>query len=319
MRIVRCSLVIVLMSLLIGGALAQTPSVRAADSWTPAAPIGTGTFQATTLLPDGQVLLTGGGNDGGDVSERAYRYDPVADRWIEAARMGAGRFGHTSTLLPDGRVLVTGGFGLGNPYTHASAEIYDPVADRWTPAASMGTARYRHQATLLPDGRVLVTGGLVAGGGPEVTHLAATELYDPATDRWTPAASLSTARAGHTATLLPDGRVLIVGGGQGPIRFASTERYDPATDRWSAAPPLSTARAGHMATTLRDGQVLIVGGDEAATAERYDSATDSWTSAEALISGGSTATLLRSGRVLVVGGHRGAGTGAEVYDPANNQ
>src|SRR5687768_3643919 len=79
------------------------------------------------------------------------------------------------------------------------------------PTASLGTARFDHTATLLPppDGRVLVV------GGTNGTSLASAEIYDPVTATWSPTGSLATPRAGHRATLLPDGKVLVTGGANG--------------------------------------------------------------------------------------------------------
>src|SRR5262249_13866999 len=78
---------------------------------------------------------------------------------------------------------------------------------------------------------------------------------------WEYTGSLKTARFHHTATLLPDGRVLVVGGEQGRGNpLASAELYDPATGTFSETSSLSTARDGHTATLLPNGLVLVAGG-----------------------------------------------------------
>lgn len=184
-------------------------------------------------------------------------------------------------------------------------------------AEGMTQGRYYHTATLLQNGRVLVTGGANDG------HLTSCEFYDPASDRWSPAANLAQPRAVHTATLLSDGKVLVTGG----YGTTSAERYDPATDTWSPAGDMAQARTGHTATLLPGGKVLVAGGYASpaalASCELYDPATNSWTSAASLAGARNahTATLLSNGKVLVAGGSTLNGTGngsldsAEIYDP----
>src|SRR6266568_1295733 len=94
--------------------------------------------------------------------------------------------------------------------------------------------------------------------------------------------SLATARNGHTATLLPNGKVLVAGGRNGNSILASAELYDPASGTWSATGSLATARAFHTATLLLNGKVLIVAGEGngapfvLASAELYDPASGTW-------------------------------------------
>src|SRR5205823_3175929 len=108
----------------------------------------------------------------------------------------------------------------------------------------------------LPNGKVLVAGG---NNGPA---LSSTELYDPASGTWAATGSLGAARCRHTATLLPNGKVLLAGGGNASNPLSSAELYDPATGNWSSTGSLGTARWGQTATLLANGKVLIAGGQD---------------------------------------------------------
>src|SRR6266496_1031999 len=93
--------------------------------------------------------------------------------------------------------------------------------------------------------------------------------------------SLGTARRSHTATLLPNGKVLVaVGLSSGVV--ASAELYDPASGTWTATGSLGTARFSHTATLLPNGKVLVAGGVAAASAELYDPASGSWSATGSL-------------------------------------
>jgi len=182
--------------------------------------------------------------------------------WTAAGGMLTPRFLQTATLLPDGRVLVAGGEDACGAAL-ASAELYDPRTGSWTPTGSMVAPRADHTATLLPDGRVLVAGGTdlapASGASADTTGPAASaELYDPRTGSWTATGSMVGQHVMHTATLLPDGRVLVAGGTSGPA--ASAELYDPRTRSWTATGSMLTPRRSHTATLMPDGRVLVVGG-----------------------------------------------------------
>jgi hypothetical protein len=144
----------------------------------------------------------------------------------------------------------------------------------------MSTARDFATATLLPTGQVLIAGGFIlVSGNPVVLNSA--ELYNPATGTFTLTGSLATARAGHSAVLLPNGRVLIAGGGDFiSTSFASAEVFTLGTDSFSPAGSggfgfpvgqMSVPRAQFTATLLPTGTVLVVGGSGGTTAELFAS------------------------------------------------
>jgi hypothetical protein len=134
-------------------------------------------------------------------------------------------------------------------------------------------------------------------------------------------------RSGHTATLLPNGRVLIAGGMRRNQDFyRSAELFDPTTGKFSATGEMQVARVGHVAVLLRSGKVLIAGGwighGVTDDAELYDPATGRFTVITHMIikRGRPEATLLKNGNVLITGGGSssdGAGssiTSAEIFD-----
>ena len=139
---------------------------------------------------------------------------------------------------------------------------------------------------------------------------------------FTATGSMITERNGHTATLLPNGKVLIAGGSAN----ASAELYDPTAGISTATGNMTTSRFYHTATLLPNGKVLIAGGNAnnstpfgSASAELYDPSTGTFTATANMTAARvwHTATLLNRGKVLIAGGHNGDGTlaSAELYDP----
>lgn len=285
-------------------------------------------FPVAVGLADGRVLVAGGMGCGpvGAACDDAEVYDPASGTFTPTGRLVTPRRLFTATLLKDGRVLVLGGADQFGPL--ASAELYDPATGVFTPAGDMGTPRSDHTATLLEDGRVLVAGSIDYSTVPR-TAVGSAEIFDPATGRFTPTGSLVAARYYHTATLLPDGRVLLVGGtARGvPLRtadalpLASAELYDPGTGTFSATASLGVARCFHTATLLPGGKVLVAGGFAGPGAELYDPGTGAFAPAGSMGAErfSHTATLLLDGTVLLAGGNDHAlvaTASAERYDPA---
>ena len=318
----------------------QQAALPPIGSWRQAPDLATirGTTTAI-VLRDGKVLVAGGGV-GAIPIDAAEIFDLNTGQWTSTGNLRQGRRGHTGVLLNDGRVMVAGGRDAdGEPM--ASAEIYDPASATWTTSAPMAIGRLGHSMSVLSDGRVMVAGGSSRGpsgasGGQTIRPDATAEVFDPATNTWRITSSMRTARFEHTATALPDGKVLVAGG-QGPAEggkvqaLKTSELYDPAVDGFVSTTDLSEARTNHAAVLLSDRSSVLVmggaGGDNAdisiSTAELFDSRSGTWNQVGPLLLDrtGHTATLMPDGRVLVAGGEsaqrgqrRSLRTG-EVYDP----
>jgi trimeric autotransporter adhesin len=201
---------------------------------------------------------------------------------------------------------------------------------------SMNAARSDFTATLLNDGTVLVVGGIlltppVSPMFPSSFVLASAEIYNPATGIFTVTpGSLNTARWGHTATLLPNGTVLIAGGSSAPGSIGpyvdTAELYDPTTKTFTYTTHNMTAeRFEHTATLMSDGTVVLAGGynsNALASAEVYNPTGESFTATTNSLNTARyqhSATLLNNGMALMTGGYdsiHGALASAELYNRA---
>ena len=291
--------------------------------------IESGTAYAATILtpPTGQPCTSTYNAevvDSANISNIEIICGPASvGTWSANNSMGSARVSHSTTVLQDGRVLVAGGVGAGLSYLSA-AEIFDPSTNTWSATGSMAITRAYHTATLLPNGKVLVAGGVSVTGGLGTTYSSA-ELYDPVSGTWSAAGSMSIPREFHTATLLPNGKVLVAGGNDGAgYNLASAELYDPDTGTWAATGSMAFRRIYTSATLLPNGKVLLAGGTVAVpygTAELYDPSTGTWTATGNMTTTRymHTGTLLPNGKVLIAGGRDDAGTflsSAELYDPS---
>ena len=239
--------------------------------------------------------------------------------------------GSTRSMLSPTKIIAAGvvlaavsAFAIAQPFDRTD-DISPAIKVPATEASPLAEARQLHTSTALGDGRVLVIGGKTSLDGASTAAIAAAEMWDPVTGDFNPAGSVAEARYGHTATLLPDGRVLVVGGyGDDATWLDSAEVWDPATGEFSSAGTLGVGRHAHSATLLPDGRVLVVGGyggewEWLTSAEVWDPATSEFTPTGDLAEARweHDAVLLPDGRALIVGGAETITprTLLEVWDP----
>lgn len=271
------------------------------------------------------------------------RFDSLARTWTSGPNLTVARCSHGAVRLLDGRILIAGGMtnaggaNTGGPaITHC--EIYDPATDTFSPTGAMAQPRSALALTLLPDGRVLASGGFTDWTNAGLnfaarlnTAQATTEIWSPTTGAWTAGPTMNSPRAGHTATVLANGSVLLVTGVSGgavhfisgfgnievPVFTSSCQVFDPATNQLSAAGSVS-GRGFHGASRLPNGSVLVTGGaaaigvygDAAATntCVLYDPASGLWSASAPLPTGVAFHTQVThpiTGTAWIAGGYVG--------------
>jgi len=309
---------------------------------------------AAVTAADGSVVVIGGSRGQSTLSAAVDRFEPGTRRLTRIGELASGRMDHLAVGLADGRILVVGGITslnvgpfaelvdpLRGTVAHAgtpalprpmmaatrladgrvlvsggvrqdSAELWEPATNRWRLLpARMSQPRAGHSATLLADGRVLVAGG---DAGPGGVTAAFAELWDPATEAFTPLAPSGDIepRLLHAAWRAADGSVLVVGG-EAPrtdrlVPLASAWRFEPATLRFGVAAGLGVARTLAVPVVGPDGSALLVGGQT--VDERASGRLSRWSAGGGEVPLKSlpqarlwhSASRLPDGRVLVVGG-----------------
>ena len=282
---------------------------------------------ATAIIVDGTVVrkhnglvLISGNYNGMNGSTSTEIYDYANKSIRKGPDMKVARFCHVSVTLPTGDVVVFGGFNRNmNPNELSSCEVFNVKSSSFSEIGNMTEKRNKAAAVLLPTGVVLFIGG---AEGHKV--LKSCEFFNPADNTFSPSkAEMCVGRYRHTASLLPNGNIIVCGGGDGRA-LKTTEIYDPSTDSFSAGPLMNVKRCYHTATTLTNGRILITGGENDVSSnstEIYDHATNSFTVGPPMLVTRVShfAALLPDGSVFIGGGWRSeSNQTTEIYDPTTN-
>jgi hypothetical protein len=223
-----------------------------------------------TILPGGKVLVAAGAvRSTSTFLTTAALYDPTTRSFSATGSLRTGRAAAVAVLLQGGKVLVAGGGagGSGSSVTYlASAEIYDGATGLFTATGPMPVARLANTATALQvsGSPPAASGAILVAGGATPFALATADLYDQAGGTFAATGSMTEPRSFQTASLLPDGRVLVAGGSSGTSILSTSELYDPVLGDFApSGHDMIAPRYRQTATELQDGRVLLVGGRNA--------------------------------------------------------
>jgi len=229
----------------------------AAGTFSSAGTMVTGRFLHTaTLLANGTVLVTGGQAASGTLASAEIYSPPTASNpsghWTAVGNMATARTANTATLLSNGNVLVAGGQDATFAAT-SSTELFSPVTNAFTAGHAMLSARAYHTATFR-SGQVFMIGGFGPSGEVKQTDVFGGALFSAGP-------LLNDARDSHTATVLPNGDILVAGGEDASqIGTTSVEVLSAATGTFSVKTSLSSGRLYHTATLVPNGDVFVTGG-----------------------------------------------------------
>ncbi len=218
---------------------ADTPEVYnpTTNTWTALSKVNTSQvheeeYPFSYLAPNGEVFTIGPSED------KSFFLDVQNQTWTPVGGP-SGVVNGSSVMYRPGQILYTGGTNSQNSNSpaNATAAVIDLTAQSptWQPTSPMLNARVYHTLTTLADGTVLAVGGETTWGQTGSTEVSGgvlpSEIWNPTTKTWSPAAPISTTRGYHsTAILMPDGTVLVAGSGHANPGYAgqnSAQIYSP--------------------------------------------------------------------------------------------
>ena len=229
-----------------------------------------------------------------------------------------------------------------DPSMEAEEELGITLEPGWELMGELEFGRWGHTATLLQNDAILIVGGMKRLAYRR-TSIAQGEILPLGSTEWAKTSRFNWERTYHTASLLPDGTVLVAGGTgrvvlkegedeplwRGNKDLNSAEIYDPKTDEWENAPDMTYKKQLAQAITLEDGRVMIIGGRSGVSTlssnEIYDPEDNSWSEVEPMMQSrmSHSAVKLIDNTILVTGGMESVVMGdtlssAEIYDPLQN-
>jgi len=262
----------------------------ATNNWSQAAPMPTARGSlAAAVDAQGNIYAIGGlVSTGGppQILSTVEVYNPTTNSWGQARSMSLARYSLAAVTDAQGNIYAIGGISLNgiNESVANTVEVYNPTISGWSMVANMLTGRFGLTAATDTQGNIYAMGGCCGGTNSAPAILSTVEVYSPATNSWSTAAPMPSARAFLAAALGAQGHISAIGGYNAVnfnnlnLNFSSplntVEVYNPTTSSWTTAANMPTARAGLVAGADAQGNIYAIGGLNSASmassaTERY--------------------------------------------------
>jgi hypothetical protein len=275
------------------------------------------------FLPLGDILILGRELKSRIMSNSAQIWHQKSDDKLEVKSVWASSqpfvmyscvfTGGACQVLNDSQILVPNILGNNPDISNGKVILLNPVTGSTAEVSDLIHSYNSFPVTtLLKDGRVLFTGNEQIlpdqSGNTQARPTGLTEIYENEKKKFVDSGQMNVARIKHTATLLPDGRVLICGG-VSEFRYTDTaELFDPKKNEFRLlSNKMLSKRANHQSILMKNGKVLIIGGgfENNISAEIYDPLTEKFVSAGQLTTYRKDPSMvnLEDGKVLIIGGN----------------
>ena len=232
----------------------------------------------------GGFVLPEAGGPAWNAIDNAWEYDPAKDEWKALAPMPTKR-GAAAAAVANGKIYITGGAnsiagitenGIHPTRPHnvmTTVEEYDPATNTWRAVRPMLVARNHHTTASVGD-KLYTIGGRIGSafitGGANNIDLV--EMYDPATNLWTPREKMPTRRSAMGWGVFNN--YVIVAGGEYQDRemlaaYRAVEAYDATLNRWQVLPSMPHPRHGFTGGVIGN-RFYAVSGDAQSAASGID-------------------------------------------------
>jgi N-acetylneuraminic acid mutarotase len=279
-------------------------SANAQGKWTSLKPIPQGEEEVYGTATGGKLYVLGGLGvfPGWEPKQMLWSFDPASSEWTKLPNIPEG-IHHPGFAAVGDKLYSIGGFTIARPATglpawvpSKSVWIYDINAKSWAKGPDLPTPRGALSATAVGT-KIYAIGGAKnpSYSTPElrpsvpVENVAINEVFDIATNSWSPVAPMLTARNHHGAALI-DSRIYVVGGRIGSTfiiglsnNVSTNEVYDVAKNTWSSVVGMPTPRSG-IGVAVLNGRMHVLGGEAYLndlvgtyrTHEAFDPKTNGW-------------------------------------------
>jgi hypothetical protein len=245
-------------------------------AWREAAPMREARRNFGLCELEGELYVTGGTNDDGEVLASVERYDPNQDTWSAAPAMPCSRYGHRACAVGDAMYLLGGvehTMAAGS-YVLSSVLRFDSRTQTWSEVAEM-PAQCKYAGMCVVGNTIYIF-----GGGNAVNVMAPTTYrYRTETNTWAILTPMPVADCGQGVCVV-DGLIYVMGGNSSDnVALSSVHRFDPVANSWSEMAPMCVPRTSFGAFVL-GGSIHVVGGwdgqRKVTSMERYCVASDRW-------------------------------------------